>query len=88
MAWTVWAAMTLLFRRRRFCWRGTRKTLAIPFISSSASPLSMANMEGKEVRFGIFNSALFATITTDASCGAVKRDARFVHRPRRFSAAV
>src|ERR1700730_14922682 len=29
------------------------------------------NMEGKEVRFGIFDSALFATITTDASCGAV-----------------
>jgi K+-transporting ATPase ATPase A chain len=29
------------------------------------------NMEGKEVRFGIMNSALFATITTDASCGAV-----------------
>ena len=29
------------------------------------------NIEGKEVRFGIFNSALFATITTDASCGAV-----------------
>jgi K+-transporting ATPase ATPase A chain len=29
------------------------------------------NMEGKEVRFGILNSALFATITTDASCGAV-----------------
>jgi K+-transporting ATPase ATPase A chain len=28
-------------------------------------------MEGKEVRFGLFNSALFATITTDASCGAV-----------------
>ena len=28
-------------------------------------------MEGKEVRFGVFNSALFATITTDASCGAV-----------------
>ena len=28
-------------------------------------------MEGKEVRFGIFNSALFATVTTDASCGAV-----------------
>ena len=31
----------------------------------------MGNMEGKEVRFGIFNSALFATVTTDASCGAV-----------------
>ena len=29
------------------------------------------NMEGKEVRFGIADSALFATITTDASCGAV-----------------
>jgi K+-transporting ATPase ATPase A chain len=29
------------------------------------------NMEGKEVRFGIMNSALWATITTDASCGAV-----------------
>src|SRR5207245_4626154 len=29
------------------------------------------NMEGKEVRFGILNSALFATVTTDASCGAV-----------------
>ncbi len=29
------------------------------------------NMEGKETRFGIANSALFATITTDASCGAV-----------------
>ncbi len=28
-------------------------------------------MEGKEVRFGIFNSSLFATVTTDASCGAV-----------------
>jgi K+-transporting ATPase ATPase A chain len=32
---------------------------------------SGGNMEGKEVRFGIANSALFATITTDASCGAV-----------------
>ncbi len=29
------------------------------------------NMEGKETRFGIANSALFATVTTDASCGAV-----------------
>ena len=32
---------------------------------------SGANMEGKETRFGIANSALFATITTDASCGAI-----------------
>lgn len=32
---------------------------------------NMGNLEGKEVRFGIFNSALFSTITTSASCGAV-----------------
>jgi K+-transporting ATPase ATPase A chain len=32
---------------------------------------SLGNMEGKEVRFGITQSALFATVTTDASCGAV-----------------
>ena len=31
----------------------------------------MGNLEGKEVRFGVANSALFATVTTDASCGAV-----------------
>ena len=39
--------------------------------ASLASIRPTGNMEGKEVRFGIFNSALFATITTDASCGAV-----------------
>jgi K+-transporting ATPase ATPase A chain len=32
---------------------------------------SGGNMEGKEVRFGIANTALFATVTTDASCGAI-----------------
>jgi len=35
------------------------------------APASIPNMEGKEVRFGIFSSSLFATATTDASCGAV-----------------
>jgi len=40
-------------------------------------------MEGKEVRFGIANSALFATITTDASCGRGERDARFADASRR-----
>ena len=41
-------------------------------IQSAATPgQSGGNMEGKEVRFGIANSALFATVTTDASCGAV-----------------
>ncbi len=53
------------------CCAGGRKRAGIPSISSSASPLADGNMEGKEVRFGIFNSALFATVTTDASCGAV-----------------
>ena len=50
---------------------GGRRPRAIRFTSSSASLPADGNMEGKEVRFGIFNSALFATITTDASCGAV-----------------
>jgi K+-transporting ATPase ATPase A chain len=41
-------------------------------IDQAASPLQAGgNMEGKEVRFGIANTALFATVTTDASCGAV-----------------
>ncbi len=41
-------------------------------VDQAVSPLqSGGNMEGKEVRFGIANSALFATVTTDASCGAV-----------------
>jgi len=44
--------------------------LAGTYQAASASQ-SGGNMEGKEVRFGIANSALFATATTDASCGAV-----------------
>jgi K+-transporting ATPase ATPase A chain len=38
---------------------------------SASAGQSGGNMEGKETRFGIANSALFATVTTDASCGAV-----------------
>ena len=38
---------------------------------STTPAQSGGNMEGKEVRFGIANSALFATVTTDASCGSV-----------------
>ena len=40
-------------------------------VEIKGSEQSGGNMEGKEVRFGIANSALFATITTDASCGAI-----------------
>ena len=57
--------------RPAFCWRGIRKRPAIRFINNLGVAAADGNMEGKEVRFGIFNSALFATITTDASCGAV-----------------
>lgn len=45
---------------------------ALIFFLQTVSALQPGgNMEGKEVRFGIANSALFATVTTDASCGAV-----------------
>lgn len=40
-------------------------------VETAGSQQPGGNMEGKEVRFGIMNSALFATITTDASCGAI-----------------
>lgn len=42
-----------------------------PASMPASTPSSVPNMEGKEVRFGIFSSSLFATVTTDASCGAV-----------------
>ena len=44
---------------------------ASPLITKLSSDVSMGNMEGKEMRFGVAASALFATITTAASCGAV-----------------
>ncbi len=49
--------------------------------------LAGGNMEGKEARFGIAMSSLFAVITTAASCGAVNGNARFLHRARRPGAA-
>src|SRR5262249_56021769 len=42
-----------------------------PILTALGLDPSGGNMEGKEVRFGIVGSALFATVTTDASCGAV-----------------
>jgi K+-transporting ATPase ATPase A chain len=42
-----------------------------PIVSAAGADLGLGNMEGKEVRFGVANSALYATVTTDASCGAV-----------------
>ena len=68
--WSVWAAMTLLFLAGFLaCWH--YEASGNPILAQLGVDPADGNMEGKEVRFGIFNSALFATITTDASCGAV-----------------
>jgi potassium-transporting ATPase potassium-binding subunit len=68
--WTVWTAMTALFLSGvLLCWWAEAK--GNPIHQQLGLALADGNMEGKEVRFGIFNSALFATVTTDASCGAV-----------------
>ncbi|HEV2391568.1 MAG TPA: potassium-transporting ATPase subunit KdpA [Verrucomicrobiae bacterium] len=68
--WSVWAAMTVLFLAGALlCWHS--EAAGNPLHQQLGVSAADGNMEGKEVRFGIFNSALFATITTDASCGAV-----------------
>src|SRR6267154_1731245 len=68
--WTVWAAMAILFvGGALLCWWA--ESAGNPIHHQLGIAAADGNMEGKEVRFGIFNSALFATITTDASCGAV-----------------
>jgi K+-transporting ATPase ATPase A chain len=68
--WAVWAAMAFLFLvTALICWRA--ESAGNPRHHALGIDPAGGNMEGKEVRFGIFNSALFATITTDASCGAV-----------------
>src|SRR5579864_7512303 len=68
--WSVWAAMVVLFLAGvLLCWHS--EAAGNPLHQQLGVSAADGNMEGKEVRFGIFNSALFATITTDASCGAV-----------------
>ncbi len=72
--WAVWAAMASLFLTGVFFAykaeaRGNPELHGLDQHVSATQ--SGGNMEGKEVRFGIADSALFATITTDASCGAV-----------------
>jgi K+-transporting ATPase ATPase A chain len=72
--WAVWAAMTFLFfvGVATAYWAEARANPLLAGVNQNASAMhSGGNMEGKEVRFGIANSALFATVTTDASCGAV-----------------
>jgi len=68
--WAVWAAMAILFIGAvATCWWA--ESAGNPRLQALGVDGAGGNMEGKEVRFGIFNSALFATITTAASCGAV-----------------
>jgi len=68
--WAVWSAMALLFLVGvLICWKaesGGNPRWAELGVSQAAG-----NMEGKEVQFGAFDSALFASVTTAASCGAV-----------------
>ncbi|MBC8094996.1 MAG: potassium-transporting ATPase subunit KdpA [Akkermansiaceae bacterium] len=68
--WSVWTAMMVLFLAGVLaCWWA--ESAGNPIHHQLGVAVADGNMEGKEVRFGIFNSALFATVTTDASCGAV-----------------
>jgi potassium-transporting ATPase potassium-binding subunit len=74
--WALFAVMGLLFLAGFFTvWpvEAAGNPLFAPFhINQAASALQAGgNMEGKEVRFGILNSSMFTTITTDTSCGAV-----------------
>ena len=68
--WAVWGAMFVLFVVGVLvAWKF--EAAGNPIHQHLGVAAADGNMEGKEVRFGVFNSALFATITTDASCGAV-----------------
>ncbi|MGA3268278.1 MAG: potassium-transporting ATPase subunit KdpA [Verrucomicrobiota bacterium] len=68
--WAVWSAMFVMFLAGVLVcsWAEARGN---PIHQRLGVAVADGNMEGKEVRFGILDSALFATVTTDASCGAV-----------------
>ncbi len=72
--WAVFACMSILFAAgfAACYWAESQPNPALHHVAQQTSSLQAGgNMEGKETRFGIAHSALFATITTDASCGAV-----------------
>src|SRR5438132_4878153 len=72
--WAVWAAMAILFLAgvTTVYWAESHGNPLLAGTDQHPTVLQPGgNMEGKEVRFGIANSALFATVTTDASCGAI-----------------
>jgi K+-transporting ATPase ATPase A chain len=68
--WALFGAMAFLFAAgvATAYWAESHGN---PALAGLGVNQDVGNMEGKEVRFGVANSALFATITTDASCGAV-----------------
>jgi potassium-transporting ATPase potassium-binding subunit len=72
--WAVLAAMFVLFAAgfTTVYWAESHPYALVHGATQAGTPTApMGNYEGKEVRFGITQSSLFATITTDASCGAV-----------------
>jgi K+-transporting ATPase ATPase A chain len=72
--WAVWSAMAILFLAAvtTAYWAESRGNPLLSGVDQRVSATqSGGNMEGKEVRFGIANSTLWATVTTDTSCGAV-----------------
>jgi len=74
--WALFGAMGILFLAGvliayHFEAVGNPNVTALGIDQAASALQSGGNMEGKDVRFGIANSALFATVTTDASCGAV-----------------
>jgi len=72
--WAVWAAMVILFLVGVTVayWAEARGNPLLHGVDQRASVTQPGgNMEGKEVRFGVVNSTLFATVTTDTSCGAI-----------------
>jgi potassium-transporting ATPase potassium-binding subunit len=74
--WAIFAAMTILFLGAvvvayHYEQRGTPILAKAGIAMTATDTQPGGNMEGKETRFGIANSALFATVTTDVSCGAV-----------------
>jgi len=72
--WAVFACMSILFAAGFTVayWAESHPNPTLHNVAQNSSALQAGgNMEGKETRFGIADSALFATITTDASCGAI-----------------
>lgn len=68
--WAVWSAMMALFLGAvMVCWWAEAQ--GNPIHHQLGVAVADGNMEGKEMRFGILQSSLFATVTTSASCGAV-----------------